>query len=48
MIAPSLLWNMGNQTTLNLDAVFMNNETTIDWGFPVGLSLARAKELPKF
>lgn len=46
MIAPSLLWNIGNQTTLNIDAVFMNNETTIDWGFPVGLSLGRAKVLP--
>lgn len=45
MIAPSLLWNMGKQTTLNVDAIFMNNRTTIDWGFPVGLSLTRAKEL---
>lgn len=45
MIAPSLLWNIGSQTTLNVDAIFMNNRTTIDWGFPVGLSLTRAKEL---
>lgn len=45
MIAPSLLWSIGNQTSLSVDAIFMNNRTTIDWGFPVGLSLTQAKEL---
>ncbi len=45
MVAPSLLWNIGRQTSLNIDAIFMQNTTTIDWGFPVGLSLTRAKEL---
>ena len=45
MIAPSVLWNTGRQTTLTFDALFMNNQTTIDWGFPVGLPLSRAKEL---
>ncbi len=45
MIAPSLLWNIGNQTTLNVDALFMQNEATIDWGFPVGLSIERAQQL---
>ena len=45
MIAPSLLWNIGSQTSLNIDALFMQNEATIDWGFPVGLSLQRAAQL---
>ena len=45
MIAPSLLWNIGSQTSLNIDALFMQNKATIDWGFPVGLSLKRAEQL---
>ncbi len=45
MVAPSLLWNIGSQTSLNVDALFMQNEATIDWGFPVGLSIERAQEL---
>lgn len=45
MFAPSLLWNLGNSTSLNIDALFMQNEATIDWGMPVGLSLSRAKQL---
>lgn len=45
MIAPSLLWNIGSRTSLNVDALFMENEATIDWGFPVGLSLTRARQL---
>lgn len=45
MIAPSLLWNIDSNTTLNLDGLFMSNETTIDWGMPVGMSLAQAETL---
>ncbi|MEM6734614.1 MAG: TonB-dependent receptor [Bacteroidota bacterium] len=45
MIAPSLTWNITDQTFLNLEGLFMNNEVTIDWGFPVGLSLEQAEQL---
>lgn len=45
MIAPSLFWNISERTSLNLDAVFMNNKTTLDWGMPVGLPLSRARQL---
>ena len=45
MVAPSLRWNIGSQTSLNIDALFMQNEATIDWGFPVGLTIERAKQL---
>lgn len=45
MIAPSLLWNISDQTHLNFDALLMSNEVTIDWGMPLGLPLSMAKEL---
>ena len=45
MIAPSLTWNISDRTSLNVEGLLMNNETTIDWGFPVGLSLEQAKQL---
>ena len=45
MIAPSVLWNISDQTTLSAEVILMNNEVTIDWGMPVGLPLERAKQL---
>lgn len=45
MVAPSLLWNISEATSLNVDAILMYNEATIDWGMPLGLSLSQAKEL---
>ena len=45
MIAPSLTWNISDRTSLNVEGLFMNNEVTIDWGFPVGLSLEQAEQL---
>ncbi len=45
MIAPSLTWDISESSSLNVEALFMNNEVTLDWGFPVGLSLDRAKAL---
>ncbi len=45
MIAPSLRWDINEKTVLDLDALFMNNKTTLDWGTPVFLPLARAKQL---
>lgn len=45
MIAPSLTWHISEQTSLNVEGLLMNNEVTIDWGMPQGLSLERAKQL---
>ncbi len=45
MIAPSLTWQIGDQTSINVEGLMMNNEVTIDWGMPVGLPLERAEEL---
>ena len=47
MIAPSVLWNISDQTTLSAEAILMNNEVTIDWGMPVGISLEQAKQLDR-
>ena len=45
MVAPSLTWNISDRTSLNVEGLFMENEVTIDWGFPVGISLDQAKQL---
>ncbi len=45
MIAPSLSWKISDQTSFLLESILMQNEVTLDWGMPVGLSLERAKEL---
>lgn len=45
MIAPSLTWNISERTSLNIEGLLMNNEVTLDWGFPVGLPLERAEQL---
>ena len=45
MIAPSLRWDISERTSLNVEALMMNNETTIDWGMPVGLTLEQAEQL---
>jgi len=45
MIAPSLTWNISTRTSLNLEALFMDNEVTIDWGMPIGMTLEEAKKL---
>ena len=47
MIAPTVFWDIGDKTSLNVEALLMNNEVTIDWGMPVGLSLERAKQLDR-
>jgi len=45
MVAPSLAWNISDATNVHFEAILMRNETTIDWGMPVGLSLQQAKEI---
>ncbi|MEM6845705.1 MAG: TonB-dependent receptor [Bacteroidota bacterium] len=45
MVSPSLTWNISNRTSLNVEGLFMRNEVTIDWGFPVGVSLDQAEQL---
>ncbi|MCY3630558.1 MAG: TonB-dependent receptor [Bacteroidota bacterium] len=45
MIAPSLTWNISNRTSLNFEALLMDNEITIDWGMPIGMPLEQAKQL---
>ena len=47
MIAPTVFWDLGEKTSLSVEALLMNNEVTIDWGMPVGLSLARAEQLDR-
>ena len=47
MIAPTVFWDLGDNTSLNVEALLMNNEVTIDWGMPVGLSLERAEQLDR-
>ena len=47
MIAPRVFWDLGEKTSLDVEALFMNNEVTIDWGMPVGLSLERSKQLDR-
>ena len=45
MVAPSLTWNISDRTSLNVEGLFMENEVTIDWGFPFGISLDQAMQL---
>jgi len=45
MIAPSLTWNISQRTSLNVEALLMNNEVTIDWGMPIGMTLEQVKKL---
>ena len=45
MIAPTVFWDLGERTSLSVEGLLMNNEVTIDWGMPVGLSLQRAEQL---
>ncbi len=45
MIAPSLAWNISSRTSLNVEALFMDNEVTIDWGMPIGMTIEEAKKL---
>ena len=47
MIAPTVFWDLGTRTSLSVEALLMNNEVTIDWGMPVGLSLQRAEQLDR-
>ena len=47
MIAPTVFWDFGEKTSLNVEALLMNNEVTIDWGMPVGLPLQRAEQLDR-
>jgi iron complex outermembrane receptor protein len=45
MFAPSFSWEISEDTTLLVEAIFMRNEATIDWGMPLGLPLERAEQL---
>ena len=47
MIAPRVFWDLGDKTSLDVEALLMNNEVTIDWGMPVGLSLERSEQLDR-
>ena len=47
MIAPGFDWTISQKTSLLLNAIFMRNEATIDWGMPVGISLAQAEQLDR-
>lgn len=45
MIAPGISWKASKNTQMDIEALFMENEVTLDWGMPLGLPLSQAEQL---